>query len=156
MQTKCRIVCRRLSEKDINSFNLSDVISTIQQINYNPKINNISILKKDLIEIFSDAGFIQDINLGNSRLSINGLNQKTGLAIQTGNVARYYADLLKLEWLHTENKIENAIYVCLSKESAKDSYLSNIINIERALREIDFFDKIIRVPILFLILDFDD
>ena len=89
-----------------------------------------------------------------SNLKINGIKNNTGLALQTGNVARFYADVLKLQWLYEENKIKNAIYVCLSKEAQKESYLSNTIHIERALREIDFFDKIITLPILFISLDF--
>ena len=85
---------------------------------------------------------------------INGIKNNTGWAIQTGNVARFYADILKLQWLYEEKRIKNAVYVCLSKESQRESYLSNTIHIERALREADFFNNIITLPILFISLDF--
>jgi hypothetical protein len=154
MQTNCRLFYKRFSIEDIDFLNIKQIVSKIEAIDYEPKNQNIALLKQAITDIFSDNGFVLGIALGKSHLTINGLKRKTGLAIQTGNAARFYADLLKLQWLYKEKKIHNAIYVCLSKDSVKDSYSSNLIHAERALREADFFDKIIDLPILFIELDF--
>ena len=154
MQTNCHLFYQRFSKKDIELLDISEIITQIERIDYNPKIQNIGPLKEIVTEFFSDNGFILNTTLGHSNLTINGIKHKTGLAIQTGNVARFYADILKLEWLFKEKKINNAVYVCFSKESARDSYSSNLIDVERAIRETIFFDKIINIPILFIALDF--
>tara|TARA_B100000780_G_C21015419_1_gene406763 strand:- start:422 stop:889 length:468 start_codon:yes stop_codon:yes gene_type:complete len=154
MKTNHKLIYKRFPKKDADLLDISEIISQIKTIKYSTKTQNIKLLKSQLTEIFSNNGFILDIVLQGSNLKINGIKNNTGLALQTGNVARFYADVLKLQWLYEENKIKNAIYVCLSKEAQKESYLSNTIHIERALREIDFFDKIITLPILFISLDF--
>lgn len=154
MKTRFYLTYKNLHKDDLSKINMEKLLNNIQNINYSPSTEKINILKKSLLEVFSNHGFITDINLKNSKLRVNGIKEKTGLAIQTGNVARFYADMLKLQWLYKEKKINNAIYVCLSKESEKESYSGNIIHIDRALREINFFDKIIDIPILFISLDF--
>lgn len=154
MQTDCKLIFKNLNKKDINKINLIKIVNDISSLKYDPKLENISTLKSNLTDIFFNNGFILDKNLGSTHLKINGIKHKTGLAIQTGNAARFYADLLKLQWLYEERKINNVIYVCLSKNSVKNSYLSNLINSERAEREINFFDKIIKVPILLIGIDF--
>ena len=154
MKTNHKLIYKRFPKEDADLLDISEIISQINTIKYSTNTQNIKLLKNQLTEIFSNNGFILDIVLQGSNLKINGIKKNTGLALQTGNVARFYADILKLQWLYEENKIKNAIYVCLSKEAQKESYLSNTIHIERALREIDFFDKIITLPILFISLDF--
>jgi hypothetical protein len=154
MQANCKLIYKRFSKEEANLLDISRIISQIKTIKYSAKTQNIKILKNKLTEIFSNNGFILNIVLKGSNLKINGIKNNTGLALQTGNVARFYADILKLQWLYEEDKIKNAIYVCLSKEAQQESYLSNTIHAERALREADFFDKIITLPILFISLDF--
>jgi hypothetical protein len=154
MQASCRLIYKRFSSENADLLDISKIVSQIKTIEYSTKSQNIKLLKKQLTEIFSNNGFILDIALKDSNLKINGIRNKTGLAIQTGNVARFYADILKLQWLYEEKRIKNAVYVCLSKEAQRDSYLSNTIHIDRALREADFFDNIITLPILFMSLDF--
>jgi len=154
MQANCKLIYKRFSKEEARLLNITRIISHIKTIKYSAKTQNIKLLKNQLTEIFSNNGFILDIVLKGSNLKINGIKNKTGLALQTGNVARFYADILKLQWLYEEGKIKNAIYVCLSKDAQKESYLSNTIHTERASREVDFFDKIITLPILFISLDF--
>ena len=154
MQASSRLIYKRFSSEDADLLDISEVVSQIRTIEYSTKTQNIKLLKNQLTEIFSNNGFILDIALKDSNLKINGIKNNTGLAIQTGNVARFYADILKLQWLYEEKRIKNAVYVCLSKEAQRESYLSNTIHIERALREADFFNNIITLPILFISLDF--
>ena len=150
MQASCTLIYKRFPNDSDQLLNISRIITEIETIDYDPKNQNIALLKHLLTDVFLDNGFVSGTALGNSHLTINGLKHKTGLAIQTGNAARFYADILKLQWLYKEKKIDNAIYVCLSKESSKESYSSNLINIERALREAEFFDKSKTEPKLYL------
>lgn len=154
MRANTKLIYKNFFGDNDKLFNITKIISEIESLDYDPKNQNVTLLKQSLTDVFSNNGFVLDIELGNSHLTINGLKHKTGLAIQTGNAARFYADILKLQWLYREKKIDNAIYVCLSKDSVKESYSSNLIHIERASREADFFDKIIEVPLLFIGLDF--
>jgi hypothetical protein len=154
MLTDCNLTYLKLSEEKIDNIDISKILKDIKALDYNPMLENISKLKSSLTNIFSKNGFILDRNLGTTKLKINGTKNNTGLAIQTGNAARFYADILKLQWLYEKDKIDNAIYVCLSKFSSKDSYSSNLINSERVIRELNFFDNIIKIPILLIEIDF--
>ena len=73
---------------------------------------------------------------------------KIGLCIQTGNVARTYADMLKLQALYTDGKINAGVLVLPVKECA-DTFGKNVANFERFLRELLYvFSKVITVPLL--------
>ena len=83
-----------------------------------------------------------------SKISITSENNRIGLCVQTGNVARIYADLLKLQTLFTDEKVKAGIIVVPTKECA-DSFGKNVANYERLLRELTYvFSKVITIPLL--------
>lgn len=82
-------------------------------------------------------------------LTITSVKQNTGLCIQTGNMSRFYADLLKLQALFLKDKIDSAIFIIPTKKAA--SILGdNIAHSERLIRELRLFKHIITIPILIL------
>lgn len=85
-------------------------------------------------------------------LTITSMNRRVGLCIQTGNMSRFYADLLKLQTLFLKDKINVAIYILPSKKAAK-SLGDNITNSERFKSELDLFKHIITLPILVLAIE---
>jgi hypothetical protein len=133
---------------------INEACDLIRNFEYNPKLENISDYKKKLLDSFSDSGFVMKYSLGNTNLSINGIKSDVGLQIQLGNAARFYADMVKLQWFYDENVISAAIYVCFTKSSARESYASNLVTMERCLKELVLFQNILTLPVLVIGLDF--
>lgn len=137
-------------KEDFNEVNIDSILNGISDLNFNPKKDAIPNLKKELIEICSDNGFVIDFFIGEGNLKINGLLHKTGLAIQLGNASRFYADMLKMQFLKNNKIIEKMLYFCLTKNSINRSYSSNLISYERFIREKDLFGDIIKLPVLLI------
>ena len=70
-----------------------------------------------------------------------------GFQLQTGNMARAYYDLLKLQYLFQANRIELAA-LAVPKQSAAKIIGSNIAYAERVIRELQLFDRVITLPIM--------
>jgi hypothetical protein len=134
---------------------IAEILILIKDINYSPETEYLARLKSLIIDIFSDAGFVLDPNIDYRRLTITGKKDDIGLSVQTGNISRFYADLLKLQWFFDNNRISKSIYFCLTKNAASRSYSGNLANFERATDETLLFAKSINIPILFIGMDFE-
>jgi len=66
--------------------------------------------------------------------------------LQTGNVARVYADLLKLQALFLEGRITAAVLIVPSKELSK-TFGNNIASFDRLVSELAVFQAVITVPL---------
>lgn len=103
------------------------------------------IRKKLKIEGWSDK-FRLDAH---SNISITSAKNDIVLCFQTGNMGRFYADLLKLEYVFRRNSAKAAFYLIPTKSAAKEIG-SNIANFERFTFEINLFKDIITIPILII------
>jgi len=81
-----------------------------------------------------------------SNISITSHKDDVGLCIQTGNVGRFYADLLKLEFLFNQERIQAAFYILPDKALSK-LWSANIANFERMKNEVSIFSKILHTPL---------
>jgi hypothetical protein len=84
-----------------------------------------------------------------AKISIPSRKGDIALCVQTGNMGRFYADLLKLEYLFNEEMIKGAVYVLPVKELAK-RWGENIANFERFTNEVKIFSKILHTPLVIL------
>jgi hypothetical protein len=84
-----------------------------------------------------------------AKISITGKKGDVGLCIQTGNMSRFYADLLKLEYLFKKDLIHGAIYILPDKALSK-VWGENIAHFERFTNEVGIFSQIIHTPLLIL------
>jgi len=84
-----------------------------------------------------------------ARISITSHKGDIGLCIQTGNMGRFYADLLKLEFLFKRGRILAALYILPDKALAKE-WGQNIANFERFTNEISIFSEIVNTPLLII------
>ena len=127
------------------------VISSIEGIDYVIGRYDIRSFNKDLMSKLLLCGWSDSMPLSvYSKISITGANDEIGMCIQTGNVARTYADLLKLQTLYTDGKIRAGILVLPTKECA-DAIGKNVANYERFLRELTYiFSKVITIPLLII------
>ncbi|WP_207435385.1 hypothetical protein [Sabulibacter ruber] len=124
---------------------ISEVLvgTCVTLLNKSSKDLRISIEDKLNVLGWSDKVSLQE----NSNITITSINQEHGLCVQTGNFSRFYADILKLEYLYKKDKIRGAFYIILSKDAAKAMNLSNVVTFERLKRELQIFSDIITVPI---------
>lgn len=127
----------------------NSVINSIEEIEYSIGRHDIRSFNRDFLEKLHACGWSDSLPLSAySKISITSIFDKIGLCIQTGNVARTYADMLKLQALYTDGKINAGILVLPVKECA-DAFGKNVANFERFLRELSYvFSKVITVPLM--------
>jgi hypothetical protein len=106
-----------------------------------------SKIKSSLSEKFNHKGWADKVKVDRSKLTINYLKSKVGVCIQLGNVARTYADILKLSQLHYKQIIDIGIIVVPHKLESK-KLGTNYAQYERLSQEVSHFKDIIKVPIL--------
>ena len=111
-------------------------------------IKNNSQLKQAITRELQLKGWAARVRISpHSGVSINNLKDRIGLCFQiNGNMSRFYADMLKLQYLCHEDKIDAAVIILPTKEFAQDLN-ENIANFDRFTSELSIFKKIITVPI---------
>lgn len=82
-----------------------------------------------------------------SDMTITSTKDDVGLCMQTGNMSRMYADLMKLQAMYLDNLIKGAIIVVPSQDMAK-LLGDNIAQAKRLERELAIFKKAYHVPTL--------
>ncbi len=136
-----------------------DIIRGVQKVvgDMDHKLGKYEIknFKDDLSAQLAILGWSGKVSLSSkSNISITSILKEIGLCTQTGNMARMYADLMKLQALYMDEKIKAAIFVIPVKECA-NSFGGNVANYERLLNELtNIFSKVITVPML--IIGFDN
>mgnify|MGYP001276071697 CR=1 FL=1 len=111
-------------------------------------------IKREFTDLINSEGYITNYNIHKDhRLSIDGIKKDLAIQVQLGNAARFYADIMKLEYLYRSKKIKEAIYICFTANFIYNHFSGNIISIERAQSELQLFNNIITVPIGFISID---
>lgn len=133
----------------------NSVLTVIQGVDYSLGKYDIKNFKDDLLDQLKMKGWSGKVNLSTkSSISITSIWQAVGLCTQTGNMARMYADLMKLQALYMDQKIKAAIFVIPTKDCA-NSFGGNVANYSRFLNELtNIFSKVITVPMV--IIGFDN
>lgn len=131
------------------------VLDVIEGLDYSLGKYDIKHFKDDLSDQLKTRGWSGKVNLSvKSSISITSILRNVGLCTQTGNMARMYADILKLQALYMDEKIIAAIFVLPTKECA-NSFGGNVANYDRFLNELtNIFSKVITVPMV--IIGFDN
>ena len=114
---------------------------------------NSKVINATVRQRMSDKGWALDphVEVG-YRLQINGMKQRIGLTLQTGNVTRAFYDMMKFEIMHKHGRIDAAVLIVPTHGAAR-SIGSNIANFTRVERELGLFQPIISVPCLVLGID---
>jgi hypothetical protein len=106
-----------------------------------------TIIKSLINERFNHLGWTDKVKVGTSNLTISFLKTKTGVCFQLGNVARTYADILKLMQLHNRGIIDVGI-ICVPHKIESLKMGANYAQYNRLAKEVAQFKDIITVPIL--------
>jgi len=104
-------------------------------------------IKKSISFKLNTFGWADRVRLSPSRLTINFMKQEIGLCLQLGNVARLYADILKLQYLYNKNTIIVGI-IAVPVKIEGNKIGSNHAQYERLVKEIKLFKDIITLPIV--------
>lgn len=80
-------------------------------------------------------------------LTVTGLYRDMAFQVQTGNISRAQYDLMKLQYLYSQRKIEVGA-LALPTRAAASLIGSNIANADRVWGELQIFDRIITLPLL--------
>ncbi|KKE78273.1 hypothetical protein WH51_13375 [Bacilli bacterium VT-13-104] len=107
-------------------------------------------LRTEVIDILRLNGWSNEVKISTeSDITITSIKNDIGLCLQTGNISRVYADLLKLQTLFLDGKIYSAIYITPTKEAALKMG-DNIANLERITQELHIFNYVITIPIIII------
>lgn len=87
-----------------------------------------------------------------SKITITSAKHDTGLCVQTGNMSRMYADLLKLQQMFLHKTIKVGVMIVPSYAAAK-KLGDNIINADRLVRELGIFHAVIHMPLIVVSFD---
>lgn len=105
-------------------------------------------IRAHLKEELTIAGWAYNTRIdANFDLTVTGVFRDMAFQIQTGNISRAMYDLIKLQYLYTQKKIEVAALAVPTKFAA-DIIGSNVANSDRVWSEVQLFDRIVTIPLL--------
>jgi hypothetical protein len=125
----------------------SKVEQTIKHLS--PSLNYRTImLRKTILDDLSQYGWSDQIRItADSKITITSSLNDIGLCLQTGNMSRFYADLLKLQALNSMNKIKGGIYLIPTKHESRNIG-SNVAHFDRFVEELQVFSDILTIPLI--------
>ena len=132
----------KVAKKEI----VEPLLKILNDTNFKIREGCANELRKAILTKLKALGWSDDFMLdANSQISLTSSIDNHILCFQTGNMSRFYADLLKMQFVYTNGKGSAAIYLIPSKEAAK-MMGSNIANFDRFTKELDLFKDIITIP----------
>ncbi|SPA25378.1 conserved hypothetical protein [Cupriavidus taiwanensis] len=106
-----------------------------------------------ITEALVKAGWSGEVHLSReSKITITSAKKGVGLCLQTGNMSRLYADLLKLQNMFLSGTIKMGVMVVPSHRAAR-TLGDNIANADRLMRELSIFHKVIHMPLVVFAFD---
>lgn len=122
----------------------------IQELSKNSEIETNTRFRKAICRILKKEiwSLNSKVSAG-SKITITASNNNSGIAVQTGNIARVYADLIKLCAMLKNRRIKNAFLLLPCKDLAA-KWGSNTANFERVVQELKIFEKVINKPLIIL------
>ena len=143
-----------LSDQELNNFGISQkIIIDISRKELQPFLR-LPDVKKILLEIFSDNGFILRQRIHKDYgIFISGSKEKSALCIQMDHKAGWYYDLVKCEYLHRKGMIENVSFVLPSLNLEKFCKSSGTANFEHISKMNKIFKDIFSFRINIISID---
>ncbi|MBV6552298.1 hypothetical protein KTN00_14930 [Acinetobacter soli] len=140
-------------EKVVPDMLIKEITFAISAITIDSTKKIASQIRCSFLNELKCHGWSSEVSVSNgSDITITSLKKYVGLCLQTGNMARIYADLIKLQTLYLNDSINCAVIVLPSHTVAK-TLGSNIANSKRLERELNIFKKAYHVPTLIFALD---
>ena len=130
-----------------------EVEAAIAEVTLKPGPSMAPKLRAKILDNLKASGWSSEVPVApGSDITITSMKGGVGLCLQTGNMARFYADLIKLQTLYLNNSINSAVIVVPSEPVAK-LLGSNIAQAKRLTRELEIFKKAYHVPTIIIALE---
>ncbi len=130
-----------------------EIASAIAAITVKPALGAATKLRDAFLTHLKSSGWSSEVAVSiDSDMTITSMKDNVGLCLQTGNMARMYADLIKLQTMYLDNAIKSAVIVLPSHPMAA-LLGSNIAQAKRLERELAIFKKAYHVPTLIFALE---
>ena len=127
---------------------LEGVLNALSEITPRVRKNTVTEIRDEIVSGLDVLGWSGEYRLDvTSKITISSYHNEIGLCLQTGNVSRIYADLLKLQALYLKGNIKAGIIVLPQKELAV-RLASNMANYERLVGELSIFNQVISMPLV--------
>lgn len=140
----------RFGDKVIPTDLLEEVQLAIQNANVKSGSGSAPKIRTAILGGLATKGWSGEVALSSdSEITITSAKSKIGLCLQTGNVSRMYADLMKLQKLYVDGAIIAGIVIVPSKLCAK-KIGSNVANSVRLSKELKIFERVITSPLVIL------
>jgi hypothetical protein len=131
----------------------NEIAQIIKQVRVKVERRAAPAIRDALMSGFLEKGWPSDVGVTSaSKITITSVKSGIGLCLQTGNMSRMYADLLKLQKLYMDRSISAGVMVVPSQIAAKELG-DNITNATRLEAELGIFAKVLTVPILLFAFD---
>lgn len=125
-----------------------EISAAIASIAVVPKHGAATKVRDAFLAGIHGTGWSSEVSVSkDSGMTITSMKNQVGLCLQTGNMSRMYADLMKLQTLYLDNCIKAAAIILPSKDVAK-LLGDNIAASDRLERELEIFKKAYHVPTL--------
>ena len=151
-------VCNQYSHHDAyniliqKSGLLPEIIEILDDSDVVFGVNNPRQIKTKITTGFNHLGWADRVRISNkSKLTISFMKDRVGVCFQLGNVARTYADILKLALLADKNLIDVGIII-VPHQIESNLLGANYARFDRLSTEMTDFSEIIEVPILIIAL----
>lgn len=136
-----------------NLLSKNDIWKEIEETFTNSKLSlqkgETAELKRQISNKLNQLGWSDDITIEPTKLTINFIKKRVGLCFQLGNVARIYADLLKIQSLYRKKIIDSGVLIVPMKKEAR-TLGSNHAQFERLVEEMRLFNEIIDLPLVII------
>lgn len=130
-----------------------EIATAIGAIAIKPAVGAAAKMRDAFLMNLKSSGWSSEVPVSrDSDMTITSLKNGVGLCLQTGNMARIYADLMKLQVMYLNNFIKSAAIILPSHPLAKQLG-SNIAQAKRLERELEIFKKAYHVPTLVFALE---
>ena len=140
-------------EKCVLASHKKDITAAIASVTAKAGQGAATKIRDQLIAKLKELGWSGEIKLAaDSDMTVTSTKNEIGLCLQTGNMARMYADLIKLQTMFLDNQIKAAVILVPSQDTAK-LLGSNIAQAKRLERELTIFKKAYHVPTLIYALE---
>ena len=133
-------------DKSVSAANRKIIADAITAVTTKPGPGAATKIRSQLLSNLKTSGWSGEVRLAaDSDITITAVKDDIGLCLQTGNMSRIYADLIKLQTMYLNDAIKAAVIIVPSKDVAK-LLGSNIAQSQRLERELAIFRKAYHVP----------
>lgn len=125
-----------------------EVVKAVENAAVNPAKGAATKIRDAILHNLVAAGWSAETHISNdSEMTITSVKSKIGLCLQTGNMARMYADILKLQKIYLDGAITAGIMLLPSQVCAQ-KLGDNVAHAARLERELEIFRKVIYIPMV--------